>query len=328
LSLPPQKHLQSALRRAALQGTLHHAYLFAGPAGIGKADAALWLAQLANCEGEGEQPCGECRSCRLIAAGSHPDVQWVGPSEKSKSGKILIEQAQAVRTEVSRRPVLGRRKIVVLAPADELTLDAVNCLLKTLEEPPHYATLVLLVADTANVLPTVLSRCQVARFQPIPEDEIAEWLRESGADMGTAGRLAALAGGRPGEALRLLEDAEALPRRERALEWLDSVAGAAPSDALRLAEQLRGEDVRDMLYWAETWFRDILAMQCGVSGDALLNRDHLPTLQGAAERYRMDEAQAAMTALPRARRFLAGNGAPHLVADVLLMDLIPGGSGA
>jgi DNA polymerase-3 subunit delta' len=325
MPLPPQKHLQDALRRGAADGTLHHAYLFVGPSGIGKADAALWLSQLANCEGEGERPCGECRGCRLIAAGSHPDVSWVGPSEKSKSGKILIEQAQAVRTEVSRRPVLGRRKVVILSPADDLTLDAVNCLLKTLEEPPHYATLVLLAADTANVLPTVLSRCQVARFQPIPASEIAAWLREQGAEAASADKLADLSDGRPGEALRLLRDAEALPRRDRALDWLAEISAAGPPDALRLAEQLRAEEMPDMLRWAATWFRDVLAVQAGVEDASLLNRDRAAALARAAARYDMAGAHRAMDALPRARRYLSGNASAPLVTEALLMDLIAGG---
>lgn len=327
MPFPPQQHLQAALRRAALQGTLHHAYLFAGPAGIGKAEAARWLAQLANCEAEGERPCGACRACRLIAAGSHPDVQWVGPSEKSKSGKILIEQAQAVRTEISRRPVLGRRKVVVLSPADELTLDAVNCLLKTLEEPPEYATLVLLAADTANVLPTVLSRCQVARFQPVPAAEMVAWLRDEGADLGTAERLAVLSAGRPGEALRLLTDADALPHREAALDWLESVAAAHPTDALRLSEQLRAGDLPDTLRWAETWFRDLLAALCGVPDDRWLNRDRATAIHRAAPRYSPVQLHAALEAIARARRYLAGNAVPQLVADILLMDLVPAGDG-
>lgn len=327
MSLPPQKHLQAALRRAAREESLHHAYLFAGPAGIGKADAAIWLAQLANCDGAGERPCGACRACRLIAAASHPDVQTVGPSEKSKSGKILIEQAQAVRTEVSRRPVLGRRKVIVLAPADELTLDAVNCLLKTLEEPPSYATLVLLATDTANVLPTVLSRCQVARFQPIPELAMVDWLREQGATETLAARIAAICGGRPGEALRLLQDEEAMPRREAALDWLEQVAGAIPTDALRLSEQLRATDVADTLYWAETWYRDLLAVANGLSDSHLVNRDRVSAIRRAVPRYTATELHAALGSLPRTRRYLAGNAAANVATDVLVMDLVPAGGG-
>lgn len=332
MALLGQEHLTNALREAMRRDTLHHAYLFAGPAGMGKQDAALWLAQLANCEAEPEmRPCGACHQCRLVAAHNHPDVSWIFPSEKSKAGKILIEQAQQVRTEVSRRPVLGGRKITVLAPADDLTLDAVNCLLKTLEEPPDYATLVLLAGDTANVIPTVLSRCQVMRFQPVPQNVIADDLVARGADRPTAERLAALAGGRPGEARRLFEDAEAMPRRERALDWLEAVAGAEPMDALRLAHQLRagaeGEagDVPDTLHWAGHWFRDVLAIQTGAEERFLFNRDRTRALGHAAGRYPLSQTQAALPAILRARRYLAGNANAQLAMENLVMDLIPQG---
>ncbi len=332
MALLGQKHLQDALREAARRESLHHAYLFAGPAGMGKQEAALWLARLANCEAEQElRPCGECHQCRLIAAGNHPDIAWVTPSEKSKKGQILIEQAQEVRTAISRRPVLGRRKVTVLAPADELTLEAVNCLLKTLEEPPDYATLVLLASDTANVIPTVLSRCQVVRFKPVPFEDITRFLADQGADPATAERLAMLSGGRPGEALRLLRDPEALAKRERALDWLEAVADAPFVEALRLAGLLRsgaeGEsgDVPDTLHWAGAWFRDILALQAGAGWEAVVNRDRMDALDRAARRYPLPQTQAALDAIVRARRYLAGNASAPFVSENLVMDLIPQG---
>lgn len=332
MELLGQEHLTKALREAERRGRLHHAYLFAGADGMGKRDAALWLAQLANCEADdGPRPCGDCRACRLAAARSHPDVSWILPSEKSKTGKIILEQARELRTEMSRRPVLSRRKVAIVAPADDLTLDAVNCLLKTLEEPPEYAVLVLLAADTGNVLPTILSRCQVARFQPVPESLLADDLVARGATRETAATLAALADGRPGEARRLFEDAEAMPRRERALRWLEDLARAHPTDALRLAHQLRAgtgnepPDVPDALRWADTWFRDILVLQTGADSGALRNRDCADALAQAAGRYPLSQAQAAMPAIARARRRLAGMANPALALEDLVMDLIPGG---
>jgi DNA polymerase-3 subunit delta' len=310
---------------------MHHAYLFAGPSGSGKREMARFLAQLANCESDGERPCGVCHQCHLIETGNHPDVSWIGPSEKSKKGHITIEQAQAVRTEISRIPVLGRRKVVTLDPADEMTQDAVNCLLKTFEEPPAYATLVLLVGDTANILPTVLSRCQVTRFKPAPRDVIAAWLIDQGADAEQAGHVARLSEGRPGEALRLLKDAEALAKRERTLVWLKAVALAPRTDALRLAEDLRmgtsdeGADVADSLRWAGSWFRDISAIQARCDRSLVVNADHLDTLEAASRSYTTTQALAAAAAILSARRYLAGNGNATLVTECLLMDLIPWG---
>ena len=308
---------------------MHHAYLFAGPPGSGKREMARYLAQLSNCESDGERPCGICHQCHLIETGNHPDVSWIGPSEESKKGHITIKQAQAVRTEISRIPVLGRRKVVTLDPADEMTQDAVNCLLKTFEEPPGYATLILLVGDTANVLPTVLSRCQVARFKPVPRDDIAKWLMDQGADADQVDHVARLSEGRPGEALRMLNDAQALPKRDRALAWLEAVARAPHQEALRLAEDLRtgtseeGADVADSLRWAGSWFRDISVVQAGCDRSLVVNTDHLDTLESAARSYSTRQALAAAAAILSARRYLAGNGNATLVTECLMMDLIP-----
>jgi len=324
-----QEHITSALRDAAARDSMHHAYLFVGPAGSGKREMATWLAQLANCQAEAGRPCGVCPECHLIAAGNHPDVSWIGPDEESKKGHITIRQAQAVRTEVSRRPARGRRKIVVLDPADEMTLDAVNCLLKTFEEPPDYATLILLVDDTTTVIPTVLSRCQVARFKPAPERDIAAYLEREGADAVQAAQVARLAAGRPGEALRLLRDPEALSRRDRALAWLEAVTDAAPADALYLAENLRAgfedepADVPDALRWAGTWFRDIAVLQSGADSGLVVNADRLVSLNRAAQYYSRSQALAAADAVVQSRRYLAGNGNASLVTECLLMDLIP-----
>lgn len=324
-----QEHITSALRDAAARDALHHAYLFVGPPGSGKREMALWLARLANCEGEGDRPCGVCSQCHLIAAGNHPDVSWIGPDQESKKGHITIRQAQAVRVEISRRPVVGRRKVVFLDPADEMTLDAVNCLLKTFEEPPDYATLVLLVGDTTTVIPTVLSRCQVARFKPAPQHAIAEYLEKEGAEPGQAAHIARLADGRPGEALRLLRDPDALTTRDRSIAWLESVSLASHADALYLAEDFRSgtedvaADVPGALRWASTWFRDIAILQSGASTGLVVNTDRMPSLTRAANIYSSAQAVTAMDSIVQARRFLAGNGSASLVTECLLMDLIP-----
>lgn len=308
---------------------MHHAYLFAGPSGSGKREMARYLAQLANCESGGDRPCGICHQCHLIETGNHPDVSWIAPSEKSKKGHITIDQAREVRTEISRIPVLGRRKVITLDPADEMTLDAVNLLLKTFEEPPAYATLILLVGDSANVLPTVLSRCQVARFKPVAREDIARWLVDQGADAAKADHVARLSEGRPGEALRLLRDGEALAKRDRALDWLAGVAGASHQDALRLAEDLRkgsgdeDADVADTLRWAGSWFRDLGVIQAGCDRDMVVNADRWETLEAAARTYSAGQALAAGDSIVRARRFLAGNGNSTLVTECLMMDLIP-----
>jgi DNA polymerase-3 subunit delta' len=321
-----QSHIVATLRDAAARGALHHAYLFVGQEGLGQEEMARWLAMLANCEAEGERPCGACHTCHLTQSNANPDVLWVAPGDRSKVGRILLEQAQQIRSDVSRRPVIGKRKVVVISPADALTADAVNCLLKTLEEPPEYAILVLLASDTANVLPTILSRCQVLRFVPVPEPDLKAFLLANGADEETAGNVARLAQGRPEAALRLLREPALLAARADAIAWAGSVSRSALPDALKLAEDLRatneGGDIEWTLQWAATWFRDILAVQAGAE-DAVLNTDARDALLRAAAVYPAGQPVECVESIHRTRRYLAGNANKDLATEVLVFDLIP-----
>ena len=187
--------LRSALRR----GTLHHAYLFGGPEGVGKARVARLLAQAANCEGGvagpggfREDPCGTCGPCRKIEKGLHPDVvalaeervmakagTWEPKGGRSPSKDIVVDQVRdVVDRRLSLRRFEGRRRFVLIDPADTMNPQAQNALLKTLEEPPDDTTLVLVASSPDALLPTIRSRCARVTFGPLPDGFIRARLAE------------------------------------------------------------------------------------------------------------------------------------------------------
>lgn len=190
--------LQERLVHAADDDRLHHAYLFEGPEGVGKATFALWLARYVNCEGF-VRPCGSCRSCHLIAAGSHPDVMIVRPDPERATPIISVDQAHELIRALQLQRHSARRRFVVLDPVDALNDESANALLKTIEEPPAGTQFVLVTARVASLLPTIRSRSQRVRFGPVPEAELRTWLAARGLDP----ELALPAGGSPGHALRL-----------------------------------------------------------------------------------------------------------------------------
>src|SRR5205823_13409624 len=116
-----------------------------------------------------------CASCRRIAAGTHPDVHVITPGSKSGQN-ISVEQIRDVRQDGARRPIMGRHKLYLMPAAEAMNEEAANTLLKTLEEPPGYVTLILMATSPTRVLPTILSRCQVVRFGMVPAPVIREWL--------------------------------------------------------------------------------------------------------------------------------------------------------
>lgn len=175
-------------RRAICKGRLASTFLFVGPAGIGKRTFALALAKALLCERAPEQrlePCGECPSCLQVASLNHPDVELIAkPADKAFIPlELLIGDAEhrmraGLCYNIALKPFSGRRKIAILDDADYLNKEGANCLLKTLEEPPAKSILILIGTSEQRQLPTIRSRCQIVRFSPLSESDIAELLVE------------------------------------------------------------------------------------------------------------------------------------------------------
>jgi DNA polymerase III subunit delta' len=178
----------NVLRRSAAAGRLPHALLFVGPPGVGKSLVARTLAMALLCERFSEsqlEACGECRSCRLMLAGTHPDfLPLACPEGKSELPIELLVGSRENRGreglchDLSLRPMMARRRVAVIEDADRMSLEAANALLKTLEEPPPYAVIVLIAGDSASILPTIRSRCQTVRFSALAAAEIAQLVLE------------------------------------------------------------------------------------------------------------------------------------------------------
>jgi DNA polymerase-3 subunit delta' len=193
-------------RRAFGRGRLAHAYLFVGPAGVGKRTFAVELARALLCEKRGDrlEACGSCTACVLFAAGTHPDFLATGRPEESQ--EFPIERMREVCQSFALKSARGHGKVVVIDDADDLNEEAANCFLKTLEEPPPRSLLILLGSSPDRQLPTVRSRCQVIRFSPLPAPLVEEILREKGVeDTALLGRLVHMAAGSPGRALELAD---------------------------------------------------------------------------------------------------------------------------
>lgn len=186
---------------------LPHALLFLGPPGIGKASVARRLAARLACGGA-PAPCGECPGCLQVAAGSHPDLRTIGAPVASgrregRRKEIGIDLARELKRFVALRAVSAARKMAIIDDADRLSLPAQNALLKTLEEPPGQALLVLVTASPGALLSTVRSRCQRIAFRPLDDGDLRAALTDAGLDAAEVDRMASRAEGSPGRALAL-----------------------------------------------------------------------------------------------------------------------------
>jgi DNA polymerase III subunit delta' len=211
------------LRSAAREGRFPHALLFVGPEGIGKLAFARKLAQALVCETRPEvdlDPCGVCPGCVQLEAGSHPDFYQAGKPEDKH--ELPISVIRTLCDQFALKPARGAHRVAILNDADDLNDEASNAFLKTLEEPPPGAVLMLIGTSAELQKETITSRCSVVRFDPLPEAEIAALLLEKGIarDADDAQRLAALGEGSVSRAVGLAD--EELERFRRSM--IDEIA--------------------------------------------------------------------------------------------------------
>ena len=233
---------------------LHHALLLSGPSGIGKRLLAERLARSLVCATPaGGGDCGQCRGCRLMQAGTHPDCLRIAPEEPGKQIRIAQVREELIDF-VMRTASIATRKVVLIEPADAMNVATANCLLKSLEEPAP-GTYLLLVTDTpARLLPTIRSRCRTVALRPPGWEEALQWLiaRRGEAD---AEDLLGAASGRPLEALRL-DGTDALRQFDRAADLLLRSAHPDPWYSA-LAGEVADVDVHQLLSWMQIYLGDL-----------------------------------------------------------------------
>lgn len=325
------------LRRSIAANRLAHAYLIGGPEGVGKALLALRLAQALNCESAGVDPCLRCPACRRIERGNHPDVRIAGMATQAASAKaedaarqkeLKIDTVREWQRDVMLKPYEGRRRVFILHDAEKLNEAASNAMLKTLEEPPPYATLILVAHTAGSLLPTIVSRCQLLRLRPLPRAQVARALREKyNLTAGDAELLAAWSGGRIGWALRMVNARDELAARQDQLAELLALADQPLAARLRWAEErakaYRAGDqtaVFEMLDLWQSWWRDVLLTAAGCP-QAVSHIDRRNDLAAAAAQYAIPDLHAFVSGISLAAQRLRDNVNPQLALEGVVLAM-------
>ena len=307
------ERLKDNLLRSLRRGHISHFYLISGPAGSGRHTLARLLAAAILCR-EPDAPCLQCRVCRKVLDGNHPDFITVDDPEKKTVPVDLIRQARA---DIFVRPNESDHKIYLFPRAQDMGLPGQNALLKVLEEPPEYGVFLLITDNPERLLPTVRSRCVELELQPLPEDVLLRALhrRFPQAEEETLRAAAIAGGGFLGQAEKLLSEGFQLPPQTQAL-----AKALADSDSL---------GVLQVLTPLEKWNRDALiplvqswgqllesALVCRAGGTAVN-----PAARELAKHRTGRDLHDALLAVQKATEYLQANVSPAAVCGYLLWAL-------
>ncbi len=319
-----QPHVAKMIVNSIRKERVAHAYLFEGQKGTGKKEAALLFAKRLFCLANVyDEPCEACVNCRRIQSGNHPDVHLVSPDGNS----IKKQQIEQLQEEFTKTAVESSRKLYIIEHADQMTVQAANSLLKFLEEPSAKTVAILLTEQLHRILPTIVSRCQVISFHPLPTERIYAYLQQQGVARGLA-ILAARVTNSLEEALQLSQD-----------DWF----AQARKIVVQLYEALNKQYVQALLVIQQHWlthFTNKEQMNIGLDLLLYLYKDLLYVLLGEEQqiayddcmnefqqsRFLYSEKQIAqhMRAILQAKARLHTNMNPQLLMEQLVLQLWEG----
>lgn len=311
-------HLQNAIE----EDKVSHAYIFNGPEASGKMMLAEAFAMALQCEGEGKRPCLECRSCRQAADHNQPDIIYVSHEKPNTIGVDDIRTQ--INNDIDIKPYSSRYKVYIVDEAQKMNQQAQNALLKTIEEPPAYAIILLLTTNADSFLQTILSRCITLNLKAVKEDKIKEYLMKHyqipdyQADI-----CAAFSQGNVGKAIQLASSEEfgelkaSVLQLMRRLEDIDlyEMTGAVK----QIAEyKLSVNDYFDLMM---IWFRDVLYLKATNDVDGLIFKDEVYDIKKQAAKRSYQGIEIILEALEKAKIRLNANVNFDLVIELLLLTI-------
>ena len=313
---PWLESLWQGLMQRKEEGNLPHALLFNGPAGLGKQQLAVGLAQSILCENPGDDgnACGHCRSCQLFKAGNHPDYIVIEPEEGKKS--IAVDQIRQLDSFQSLKAHYGMGKVILIVPADVMNANAANALLKTLEEPSPGTVLILSTDRPMVLLPTIRSRCQSITFHQAASDVAIEWMKQQLTEPADEASLLDIAGGAPLIALKWANEGY-LERHEKLFEQFEEISDGA--EPISLASNWVDENNQDALTWLYGWLSDMVRIKMDPSASALTSPSLKGRLQALAEKVDLKALFQLLERVQEARRLFHTQISHHLMMEELLI---------
>lgn len=316
-----QNHITDHFRNAIRMDKISHAYIINGEADSGKRDLALRFAMALQCDNGNGEPCMECRSCRQALSGNQPDIKWI---TYEKSGIGVDEIREQINNDIVIKPYSSRRKIYIVPDSQKMTVQAQNALLKTIEEPPAYAVIILLTTNADIFLQTILSRCVVLNIRSVKEDTIKNYLQtDYGINDYDARVAAAFSGGNPGKAVKLATSDEFNELRDEVVFSITSVVNGNMADitaAIKRASDYKN-DIEEYVSILRIWFRDVLVYKACKNEQMLIFQNEQVNIMDMNKMYRYSDINMILKAIDEAGNRFKSNVNFDATLEVLFLAI-------
>ncbi|MCI8356851.1 MAG: DNA polymerase III subunit [Lachnospiraceae bacterium] len=317
-----QEQLKEHLQNAITMNKVSHAYLINGERSSGKEFVAKVFAAALQCEKGGTEPCGECHSCIQVKSGSQPDIIFVS---HDKPNTIGVEDIRTqINNDIGIKPYSSPRKVYIMSEGEKMTVQAQNALLKTLEEPPEYAVILILTTNVEALLPTILSRCVVLNMKPVPDHKVKKYLMEElQIPDYKANICVAFARGNIGKAKMLAASEEFEKVKEEAVTLVKYINDMDISEVVKAIKKISEYqfDVTDYLDILSVWYRDALLFKATKDANSLIFKNEIQYIRKVADRSTYEGIETIVKALQQAKRRLEANVNFDLTMELLLLTI-------
>lgn len=316
------KDIINYIRNAVREDKVSHAYILNGERGAGKKMLANLFAATLLCEKGGPDPCNECHSCRQAESGNHPDIIKV---THEKPNSISVDDIrEQVNNTIMIKPYQGPYKVYIIPQADMMTPQAQNALLKTIEEPPEYAVIMLLTENADTLLSTINSRCVMLKLRNIKDTLIKKYLMETmqvpdyKADMCTA-----FAQGNMGRAIMLVNSEHFNEIRDEAVQLLKYINEMELSEIVQAVSRITAYklEINDYLDIIMIWYRDVLLYKATKDMDKVVFKDQIKYIKERAKRSSYEGIELIIESLEKAKARLKANVNFDLVMELLFLTI-------
>lgn len=313
-----KEHLQNAMKLSKIS----HAYIFNGEKGSGKKLLAAAFAEALQCEAGENKPCGQCKSCKQAENRNHPDIIRVIHEKPNSIG--VEEVREQLVNSVQIKPYSSKYKVYIIADAEKMTPQAQNAILKTIEEPPEYAVILLLTTNAQSFLPTILSRCVMLSMKPIPDEQVKRYLMEHvkvpdyQADI-----CVAFAQGNIGKAIQLASSESFSEIKMSAVHLLKNIPSMELNDITTMVKAVSEfkVEIQDYLDLLAVWYRDVLYFKATKDANGLIFKEQVREISEQTNRGSYEGMEQILEGLQIAKERLRANVNFDLTMELLFLTI-------